>query len=98
MEALGGGVPSVLRTPHTGQEVDVMQGEGCFPPWIDDAMSRCQDNIGRDEGSRTPVGPSVASNIDLSYGLPGCSPCISTDAIVFTNEARSEFPTRRCRN
>ena len=70
------------RSSDTRQKMYLMEGERLAAPWIHNAMSRRDDEVGRDKRACAPTRAPVAGRVDLADGTPGCAQLLNHSPIV----------------
>jgi hypothetical protein len=82
MEALGGRMTQPARSSDTRQKMYLMEGERLAAPWIHNAMSCRDDEVGRDKRPCAATGAPVSGHVDLAYRTPWCAELLNRSPIV----------------
>ena len=75
------------RSSDTRQKMYLMVGERLAAPWIHNAMSRRDDEVGRDKRACAPARAPVAGHVDLADCTPGCAQLLNHSSIVIAKYA-----------
>ena len=75
------------RSSDTRQKMYLMEGERLAAPWIHNAMSRRDDEVGRDKRACAPTRAPVAGRVDLADGTPGWAQLLNHFSIVIAKYA-----------
>ena len=70
------------RSSDTRQKMYLMERERLAAPWVHNAMSRRDDEVGRDKRACAPTRAPVTGRVDLADGTPGCAQLLNRSSIV----------------
>ena len=75
------------RSSDTRQKMYLMEGERLAAPWIHNAMSCRDDNVGRDKRPCAATGAPVSGHVDLADCAPGCAQLLNHSSIIIAEYA-----------
>jgi hypothetical protein len=91
VETLGNRMPRTGSPANPSEEVDILERIGRPFPGIDDAMRSGDGDVGRNESAGALPFRSIATDIDLSDRIPGSSRRWKGNAVITSDNARTQF-------
>ena len=70
------------RSSDTRQKMYLMEGERLAAPWIHNAMSCRDDEVGRDKRTCAVSRAPITGRVDLADCTPGCAQLLNHSSIV----------------